>query len=153
MKSNRFTPKHVAVCIALAASLIAVTGAAQSQPDTGAPAAAALRQQHWQEHLQAKLNRMAERLQITPSQQPTWTAYADAVKNLAGPRPARPGADADAAGIVRYRAKLAGERAQKLSRLADATAALQQVLNPEQQKALNKMVRHRTRHTFGRHGY
>jgi len=85
---------------------------------------------------------MAERLQITPAQQDAWAAYAGTVQRLVGTKLARPAPEADAASVARFRAELAAERAQRLAQLADATAALQQVLDPEQQQALGKLVRH-----------
>lgn len=97
---------------------------------------------------------MAERLQITPAQQEAWTAYVNTVQSMMGTKLTRPAADADAASIARFRAQLAAERAQKLAQLADATAALQQVLDPEQRKTLDQVVRH-ARHgrRAGHHGY
>lgn len=134
-----FLPLAVAVCLVGAAPVF-------GQPtDANAPAAStndAARQARIQQHLERRLQRMAERLQITPAQQAAWSAYAGTVQSLIGTGRARPAPDADAASIVRLRAQLAAERAQKLSQLADATASLQQVLDPEQQKTLDEIVRH-----------
>ena len=140
------------------ASVIVGAPAAWSQPtDTTTPAAAdhsADRHARIQQHLQQRLNRMAERLQITPPQQDAWTAYVNTVQSMVGTKLTRPTKEADAASITRFRAELAAERAQKLNQLADATATLQQALDPEQRKTLDQMVRH-ARHGWraGRRGY
>jgi LTXXQ motif family protein len=129
--------------IAVAASLVAAAPAFSQPTDADASAATngATRQARIQQHLQARLQRTAERLQITPAQQTAWTTYANAVQSLIGTSRTRPAADADAASIARLRAQLAAERAQKLSRLADATASLQQALDPQQQKTFDEIVR------------
>ncbi|HLF22789.1 MAG TPA: hypothetical protein VI565_02630, partial [Burkholderiales bacterium] len=108
------------VPVLVVASLAAGAPSAWSQPaDTNAPAVrdnTAARQARMQE----RLNRMAERLQITPAQQDAWAAYAGTVQRLVGTKLARPAPEADAASVARFRAELAAERAQKLTRLADA---------------------------------
>lgn len=130
----------------VATSLLAVAIPALSQPQTdrqaGTSAESAARQDRMREHIQARLTRMAERLQLEPSQQDAWTAYAKTVEGMVGTGSARPAADADAAALVRFRAQLAAAHAQKLNQLADATATLQQALNPAQQQILNDLVRH-----------
>lgn len=135
----------------VAAAVIAGAPAAWSQPnDTTAPAAQdhfAARQAHIQQHLQKRLGRMAERLQITPAQQEAWTAYVNTVQSMVGTKLTRPTTEADAASIARFRAELAAEHAQKLARLADATATLQEALDPEQRKTLDQMAR------YARHGW
>jgi protein CpxP len=147
---RRFLPVLVVATLAAAAPSV------WSQPtDTSAPAAqdnASARQARIQQHLQARLQRMAEHLQITPAQQTAWTMYATSVQSLIGANPARPAPEADAASIARFRAELAAERAQKLSQLADATATLQQALDPQQQKTLDEIVRHAGRRAHYRHG-
>lgn len=145
MKSNRFTLSRTVASVLLAASFVAFAGPALSQPNPGSSTPAATPQQRWHEHVQTRLRRMAERLKITPAQQAAWTAYTNTVESLIGTKLTRPAADADAASIARFRADLAAERAQKLSQLADATATLQQALDPEQQKTLNELTRHKGR--------
>ena len=136
---RRFLPALVV------AAVIAGAPAAWSQPtDTTAPGTqdrAAERQARIQHHLQERLDRMAERLQITSAQQGAWTTYVTAVQHLIGTKATRPAREADAASIARFRAELASERAQKLTQLADATATLQQTLNPDQRKTLDEIVR------------
>lgn len=151
MKVYRISFAHTAVAIAIVASLTTLAGPALSQPsaDAAVPTPALER---WHKHgdIQARLGRMAERLHITPTQQAAWTAYTNTVKSLVGTKPAKPAPDADAASLVRFRADLAAGRAQKLSKLVDATAALQQALDPDQQKTLGQMMHHASRRT--RHG-
>lgn len=131
--------------LVLAASLLAVAVPVLSQPSTdnqpSTSGQSATRQDRMREHIQARLNRMAERLKLEPSQQDAWAAYAKTVEGMVGTGLARPAGDADAATLVRFRAQLAAEQAQKLNQLADATATLQQTLNPAQQKILSDLVR------------
>lgn len=144
-----------ALAIAIAASLITAAPAFSQPTDSNAPAAAtdpAARQARIEQHLQARLDRMAERLQITPAQQPAWSTYVDTVKGLIGTKLTRPAPDADAASIARFRAEFATERAGKLAQLADATSALQQALEPQQQKTLGEIVRHAGRRAHHRRG-
>lgn len=142
--------------VLVVASLAAAAPSVWSQPiDTNTPATqdnTAARQARLQQHLQGRLNRMAERLQITPAQQGAWTTYVNTVQSLAGTKLTRPASEADATSVVRFRAEIAAERAQKLSQLADATATLQQALDPQQQKTLDEIVRHAGRRAHHRRG-
>jgi hypothetical protein len=64
----------------------------------------------------------------------------------------KPGKDADAATIARFRAEQATGFAGKLTRIADATAKLQAALSEDQRKILSQtaqQVLHRD-HRFGR---
>ncbi|MGO9445525.1 MAG: Spy/CpxP family protein refolding chaperone [Thiobacillaceae bacterium] len=100
--------------------------------------------------LSARLDRMADRLEISASQQGAWGAYRAVVIGLAdGSPPTRPAADADAAALLRYRAERAGEMAQTLAKLADATSTLQAALSPEQRAVLDEMT-HRFQGVRGR---
>lgn len=124
-----------------------------SQPATGeAPAdRQAAREQHINARIQARLNRMAERLQIDASQQAAWAAYAQTVESLFTGGWSKPPADADAAALLRLRAERASAHAQKLTQLASATETLQQALTPEQRQTLDQMMRHKARGMHGRH--
>lgn len=156
MKSNPIGFVRSAAAIAIVISLAALAKPALSQPsaETGTAAAPAPQRWHQRENIQARLDRMAKRLHITPAQQAAWAAYADTVKNLAGTRPLKPVPNADAASVIRFRADRAAERAQKLSKLADATAALQQALDPGQQQTLGEMMRHAGQRTgHGEHSW
>ncbi len=143
MKTYRnFTTRSLAA-LAVAAALITAAAPVLSQPNTvGQPAVGASRQDRMREHVQTRLNRMAEQLKLEPSQQDAWNAYAKTAEGMAGTSLTRPAADADAAALVRFRAQLAAEQARKLNQLADATATLQQALTPEQRTVLNDLVRH-----------
>jgi len=101
------------------------------------------------DRIEARLERLAERLQIQPEQQAAWTAYAQTVRSVFGEPHARPPENADAATLLRFRAERAAEHAQKLNRLADATQTLQQALSPEQRETLNEVLRR----GMGRHGH
>lgn len=100
-----------------------------------------------QAHLQARLDREAQRLGITAAQQAQWQAYVGAVESPIGNMHRLP-PDADAVTIARQRADIATGHAAKLVRIADATAALQAVLTPEQRGVLAQMMRH-----AGAHGW
>lgn len=132
--------------LVLATSLLAVAIPVLSQPNTGNQPGTSTegvsRQERMREHIQARLNRMAERLKLEPAQQDAWAAYAKTVEAMVGTGLAKPATDADAAALVRFRAQLAAEHAQKLNQLADATVTLQQALNPEQHEILKDLVRH-----------
>ncbi|MGB9093610.1 MAG: hypothetical protein WCB93_05815 [Gallionella sp.] len=105
-----------------------------------------------QEHLQARLDRLAQRLEIKASQQAVWEDFAKSIESLPDWNAKKPGDDADAATIARYRANRASEMAGKLTRIADATARLQAALSEDQRKILNQtaqLMLHRE-HRFGR---
>ena len=93
------------------------------------------------EHIKARLDKLAERLEIKPSQQAVWEEYAKSVESLAERGVKRPADDADAATILRYRADRTTEFAKKLTAIADATAKLQKALTEDQRKTLNQVVR------------
>jgi hypothetical protein len=107
--------------------------------------------QHWQEELQAHLDRLAARLEIKASQQNAWQAYSASVRDLFdGAAANRLPPDADAATRARAAADRAGARAQKLARLSDATAKLEQTLDPQQRQVLDEVAR-RFAHRHGGH--
>jgi hypothetical protein len=93
------------------------------------------------EHMKARLDKLAGRLEIKSSQQAVWEEYAKSVEMLAERNMKKPGDDADAAAISRYRADRATEFARKLTRIADATAKLQTALTEDQRKVLNQASR------------
>lgn len=143
MNSHRQTFTHSLTrslaALAVGASLWIVVPPAQSAaPDEGAPERM---QERMREHLQSRLDRLARRLELTASQQSAWSSYVAAVLTPAGAWPQRPGSDADAATLLRFRAELASLHAQKLARVADATAKLQEALSPEQRQVLASAVR------------
>ena len=88
-----------------------------------------------------RLDRLAARLEIKASQQDAWDAYRSTVQSMFQSRRERPERDADAVTLLRFRADMAQSRAQNLATMADATAKLQQVLDPNQRKVLDEVVR------------
>ncbi len=107
------------------------------------------------ERMQARMNerleRMAKRLDIKPSQEDAWNAYRSARTSGFGAKPQRPSRDADAATLMRFRAEMAQRRAQHMAVMAEATAKLQDALDPEQRKVLDEMTRRGGRR--GHHGH
>lgn len=105
-------------------------------------------------HLQMRLDELAARLQIKASQEPAWQAFSAAFRDLmtthfAQREQALAGAaDADAATLARKHADWAADHAQKLARLADATAKLQQSLDADQRLVLNEVARHYAQERF-----
>jgi hypothetical protein len=135
--------------VALIAAAAPISSRANANDRTAVGEDATARQDKMREHLQARLDHMAKRLNIETAQQGAWNAYVQTARGMIGPRPQRPAADADAATVVRFRAQLAAAHAQKLAQLADATATLQQALRPEQRRVLDEMVRHPEHRRFG----
>lgn len=105
------------------------------------------RQQAWAQRAgemhEKHMQMLAKRLNIQASQQAEWKSFSDA---LAGLHPAagmtHPDKNADAATLAKFGADMAAEHAKKLAVVADATAKLQAVLNPEQAKTFNMMAHH-----------
>lgn len=99
---------------------------------------------HRQEWMKKRLEKAAEHLGIQPSQQEAWQAYVNAIESPIGNGDAGKPADrpTDAAGIARLRADFAAAHAARMMNIANATARLQDVLTPEQQKKFNRMVAH-----------
>lgn len=115
------------------------------QPAAAEPSPQQDRKQVFQEKIhertQARLDRLAERLEIKSSQQAVWDEFAKSLQALAEHDGQRPGGDADASVIARYRADRAAELAGKLGRVADATAKLRTALNEDQRKTLDQVSR------------
>jgi hypothetical protein len=98
------------------------------------------------------LDKEAAMLEIKASQETAWKAYSAAALELlttVGERKPLP-ADVDAATIARQRADKASIVAQNLAKLADATEKLQSVLDENQRKVLDRVVRQHGRFA-GRH--
>ncbi len=117
----------------LTASLLCFTLAAQAQDGMQAPPA--------QERIAARMDRMASQLEIKPSQQGAWDEYARAVESLAQNRPKKPGENADAVEIARFRAQMARMAADKLGKIEKATEKLRSVLDGKQREVLDRMAR------------
>lgn len=139
--------------MAIVGSLAFVTPVLSQPTPSNQPNAtdSATRQDRMHAHVQARLDRMAKRLNIDASQQSAWEGYTNTVQGLMGTGLQRLAPDADAAAIARFRADMAAEHARKLAQLADATATLQQALNPDQRKILADLVRHPEGRRFGHH--
>ena len=138
----------------LGATLVATVPALSQAPGDGgrgpAPRAQmsdADRAQMRQARMSQRLDRLAARLEIKASQQDAWAQYRKTVESLMQDRPQRPARDADAATLMRFRAEMAQRRAKSLLTMADATAHLQQALEPNQRKVLDEITRN-----FGRQG-
>jgi len=105
-------------------------------------------------HLQMRLDDLAARLQIKASQEPVWQAFSAAYRDLISTRVAQGeqavavAPDVDAAALARKHADWAADHAQKLARLADATAKLQQSLDADQRLVLNEVARHYAQEHF-----
>ncbi|MPZ42173.1 MAG: hypothetical protein GEV05_01970 [Betaproteobacteria bacterium] len=94
-----------------------------------------------QTRMSQRLDRLAARLEIKASQQDAWQVYRKARASIFENRPQRPARDADATTFTRFRADMAQRRAQHLAAMAEATATLQQALEPQQRKVLDEIVR------------
>jgi hypothetical protein len=99
-----------------------------------------------QGHQQARLQALAHRLDINPSQQAAWQGFATAVQSMREPVPTAESTETDAAAIVRLRANSANEHARRLSQLADAVGKLQTVLSPDQRQRFNEFAQKRWQH-------
>lgn len=152
MKKTAIVRSLAAALLGSSVLLTAAPGAAQapetrtesSRPGRGAPlteAQRAERREWMQARMNQRLDRLAARLEIKASQQDAWNAYRNNVQSMFQDRPARPALDADAATLLRFRADMAQRRAQHLATMADATAKLQQVLDPDQRKVLDEIAR------------
>lgn len=91
--------------------------------------------------MKQRLDRMAARLEIKASQQDAWTAYRKARESIFATPVQFPAPDADAATLTRFRAEMAKRRADHMAVMADATAKLQDALDPNQRKVLDEMSR------------
>lgn len=102
--------------------------------------------------MKARLHKLHERLEIKASQQAAWDDFAKSVEALPQGMKKRPGPDADAATVARFRAERAQQFAKKLAVIAKTTAKLESVLTPAQRKVFDAAAHHFGRHGHGRHG-
>jgi hypothetical protein len=128
---------------------------AQQEYATADPPHEARMHEYMQQGMQRHLDHLASRLEIRASQQEAWNGFAAAVRGLVPAKPPEaPAHDLDAAARARLAADRTADRAKRLGQLADATAKLQQVLDPPQKEVLNQVARefaHRHEH-HGMHG-
>lgn len=130
-----------------------VAPAAAETPPPGGPG----QMHHWdpakmQAMMKARLHKLHERLEIKASQQKAWDAFATSVEALPQGMKKRPGKDADAATVARFRAERAQHFAKKLAVIADTTAKLEAVLSPSQRKVFDAAAHRIGHHRFGHHG-
>jgi hypothetical protein len=154
MNVRRFaTPAALLATVLLAA--LPLVSMSQQERDHADPPHAARMHEHMQQMMDRHLDHLAARLEIRASQQDAWKAFAGAVRGMvpAAP-PEAPAHDLDAAARARQAADRAADRAKHLAQLADATAKLQQVLDPPQKEVLNEVARefgHHMHERFGHH--
>jgi hypothetical protein len=141
-RAARHAGAAVLLATAVAAGAIGGRAMAQTPPATrdGPAADHAARVAH---HVQEQLDRLADRLEIKASQQPAWQAFRSAFADTMTPHAEalKPGTEPDAATLARALAEHASAHAKQLSRLADATAKLQQALGPDQRAVLDEVAR------------
>lgn len=137
---------------ALAAGVLGATfvapAAAADKPPMAVESTHSESAQRIAKHLQMRLDELSARLQIKASQEPAWQAFSNAYRDLITAHLAQReqalagAAEVDAAALARKHADWAADHAQKLARLADATAKLQQGLDADQRLVLNEVARH-----------
>ncbi len=124
------TSKYAKLVLAVSAAwLMASTAYAGDQP------------MKWREGLKARLERLENRLEIKPSQQAAWGDFQESVERLPLRKIERPGKDADAAAIARFRAERAKVMAERFSKIAETTAKLESVLTEDQRKIFDEASR------------
>lgn len=152
------TLRQLAIAGATACAVAAVGLVSSAAAEPSAPMAAHMDEnghhdamaKQWAEHLQARLDRLAERLEIKASQQAAWQKFTATFKDTMGAHAmmGHPDMEAgsqdklDAATLARRHADRAEQHAQKLAQLADATATLQQSLSPDQRLVFDEVARH-----------
>jgi hypothetical protein len=157
---NRTNVSRIVTAALLGTSLFTITVPALSQdhghagPRAGqiTEADRAKLRERMQSGMKQRLDRMAARLEIKSSQQDAWAAYRTARESMFATPPQLPPTDADAAVIARFRADMAKRHADYLAVMADATAKLQEALDPNQRKVLNEMSRRGGGHGKGHGG-
>jgi len=136
--------------VAAACALAVCAGAARAEP-AATPATPAMTherlhavmEQRRAERVTAMLDRLAARLEIKATQESAWQGFSAALRDLMSPPEAEPhpAVDRDAAAMAREHADRAAAHAQKLARVADATAKLEQVLGGDQRLVLDEAAR------------
>lgn len=129
----------VSLMLALAAPVVV-----QADP-AALPPGKEQRAEKWQakraEHMKIELNELANRLQLTASQQAPWEQYEGArMSMLKLPRYYQTPTE-NAAEIAKIRAMRADQMAQLLDNLSMATAQLRAALQPAQQQVLDEYAR------------
>jgi hypothetical protein len=149
---RRHAPPAAMLATLLLAALPLVS-MAQQERDPADPPHAARMHEYMKQGMDRHLDRLAARLEIRASQQDAWKAFASAVRGMVpATPPEQPGKDVDAAARARQAADRAADRAKRLAQLADATAKLQQTLDPPQKEVLNEVARDFGHHMHGHGG-
>lgn len=155
MMNTTFKKSQAIVCALITgtALMCAVTATAMAEPNWDAhdkPANHEQMREHFREHLKARLDRLAARLEIKASQEPAWETYTNAVEGLMThpehKADMKNETEEDAAAMIHHRAEHAAEKAKKLAELADATDKLQAALNENQRKLFNHEVSRQMEH-------
>jgi hypothetical protein len=116
-------------------------------------------EKHFSHHLDGQLNQLGTRLEIKASQETAWQAFRSAFTELLTPsgKPGEHGkadlASGDAATLAKQHADHAADHAQKLAKVADATAKLEAALTPEQRLVLDEAARHFIQRQHARGGF
>jgi hypothetical protein len=151
---RRFSAPAVLLATLMLAA-VPLVSMAQQEHERGDASHATRMHEHMQQMMDRHLDHLAARLEIRASQQEAWKGFAGAARAMvAATPPEAPARDLDAAARARQAADRAADRAKRLSQLADATARLQQVLDPPQKEVLNEVARefgHHMREHFGGH--
>jgi hypothetical protein len=143
---------RVATLPTLLLAALPLAAMAQQERAPADPPHAARMHEYMEHSVQKHLDHLAARLEIRASQQEAWNGFANAVRAMVPATPPEPAAhDLDAAARARRAAERAGDRAKRLTQLADATAKLQQTLDAPQQQVLNEVARE-FGHRWGGHG-
>ncbi len=126
----------ISLMLALAAPVV-VHAAPTANPE--------VRAEKWQEkraaHLSADLNELANRLQLTASQQAAWDQYKAARAAMLKLPHYHQTPTENAADIAKMRAMRAEQMAQLLDNLSSATSGLRSALQPNQQQVLDEYAR------------
>lgn len=144
MKLFNIAARNVAIAAFLAMSGAALAVSAVAADNGPAmkvsPERKAEMEKHRQEMFKHMSDRIAERLEIKPSQQGAFQAYTAALQAAMTPPASHPEYKSDAASIARMNADMAAEHAKRLATIADATAKFQEVLSPDQRKTFDQMA-------------
>lgn len=99
-------------------------------------------------------DRAAARLELRASQMPAWENLVSAMREMhPAPHPGEHPESPTAVELTRAMADRSADHATRLARLADATAALAAVLDPNQVKVLDQLARQMAQHhRRARHG-
>jgi hypothetical protein len=152
---RKFAPAGILAVAVLAAAPLVTLAQQEHEPADG-PHGARMHE-YLEQRMERHLDRLAARLEIRASQQEAWKGFAGAVRGMvpAAPPEAAKDKDLDAAARARRAADRAAERAKHLAQLADATARLEQVLDPPQKEVLNEVAKEfgHSMHGFGHEAF